>query len=171
MVVKARIPELLGIVELLVEAHDGLDAVLPEIVKVGAGGMDGVAVARFVLVVRPAESKELLRQDPVEVPIVDLFVVLVLFDVKVLQVKEVEVSCFFECRQTHGDGEAVEGHAQRGIAVGYKGRAVLVAHESLVCLFRGHVEIQHLQGAVLQKVFVIRDYKSHIFKCFVARNY
>ena len=62
---------------------------MPEVGEVGLGRVQRVAVLDLGLWVRPAERQELLRHQPVEVPVLDLLVVLVLVVVEVVKVEEI----------------------------------------------------------------------------------
>ena len=68
-VLEAGVNEPLGVVDLLVEAHDAFDVVLTEVTRICFGCVQRVAVLDFALGVRPRERQELLWHDPVQVTV------------------------------------------------------------------------------------------------------
>ena len=69
--------------------------------------MCGISSVQFSSVVRSTEGKKLLRDEPVEVAILNALVVLILVDVKVLEVKKSRLPSFVDGTQCVQDGDGI----------------------------------------------------------------
>ena len=86
--VKAVALESLCIVDFAVETNDSRDIVEAKVREVRLGCVQRVPVVDLGLCVRASERKKFVRDQPVEVTVLDSFVVFVLLAVKVVKVKE-----------------------------------------------------------------------------------
>ena len=85
---EAGVGEPLAIVDLLVQPHDASDIVQPEIREVGFWGVERISILNLAVWMRSAERKELARDKPVEITVLNLFIVLVLVIVKIIKVEK-----------------------------------------------------------------------------------
>ena len=85
---EAGVGEPLAIVDLLVQPHNASDIVQPEIREVGFWGVERISILNLAVGMWPAESEELLWDQPVKISILHLLVVLVFIIVKVVKLKE-----------------------------------------------------------------------------------
>ncbi len=71
---------------------------------------------------RPAEGEELLWEDPVEVAVLDFFVVFVFVDVEAVEVEEAVEEGLVEAVEAVEQGEVVGGAAEGGVSEWQEGR-------------------------------------------------
>ena len=87
----------------------------PEVGEVGLGTVQRIPVLNLGVGMGAAEGQKPARHQPVEVPVLDLLVVLVLLAVKVLKVKEAGGLGLADGVQTVQDGDGVHGDTKGGI--------------------------------------------------------
>ena len=86
--VEAGVYETFGIVDFLVKSDNAGDIVEAEVREIGLWRVERVAVLNLAVWMRSAERKELARDKPVEITVLNLFIVLVLVIVKIIKVEK-----------------------------------------------------------------------------------
>lgn len=86
--VEAGVYETFGIVNFLVKSDNAGDIVKAEVGEIGLWRVERVAVLNPAVRVRSAEGEELARDKPVEITVLNLFIVLVLIIVKIIKVEK-----------------------------------------------------------------------------------
>ena len=86
--VEAGVFDTFGIVDFLVKSDNAGDIVEAEVREIGLWRVERVAVLNLAVWMRSAERKELARDKPVEITVLNLFIVLVLVIVKIIKVEK-----------------------------------------------------------------------------------
>ena len=145
LVVEARICEALAVVDLLVESDNTSDVVESEVRKVRLGRVQGVAVLYLGLSMRATESQKFLRNEPVEITILNLLVVFVLVMVEVVEIEEARFVGFVHSFEAVQDCDGVYGDSKTCITEWNKGR-IKSPNQRFKCFLWSFVEINDAVG-------------------------